>query len=312
MDPKPKVSPRDFFLHLGAVVALYWSAVSLLVLLFQSINNLFPDALEYYVDPYSSGIRFAIASLIIIFPVYWVITWMINKDLAENPSKKDLWVRKWLIYVTLFVAGLAIVGDLVTLLNTFLGGEVTARFILKVLAVLLVTGGIFGYYYQELKRDVSVMNGKVKSYMIAICIAVIASIIGGFIIMGSPASQRQMRFDERRTQDLQSIQWQVINYWQQKEKLPASLADLNDPISSFMVPTDPETGASYEYGVKSDKTFELCATFATKSTNSRGNVHEPAMPSLVKGSETWQHEAGRTCFERVIDPQLYPPRKTTL
>lgn len=34
----------------------------------------------------------------------------------------------------------------------------------------------------------------------------------------------------------------------------------------------------------------------------------PVMP----GSEfdaNWEHAAGRTCFERTIDPDLYPPRE---
>jgi hypothetical protein len=38
--------------------------------------------------------------------------------------------------------------------------------------------------------------------------------------MGSPNSQRLFRLDQKRIVDLQNIQYQVINYWQQKEKLP--------------------------------------------------------------------------------------------
>ena len=31
-------------------------------------------------------------------------------------------------------------------------------------------------------------------------------------------------------------------------------------------------------------------------------------PMAVKGqTDNWQHSAGRVCFERTIDKQLYPP-----
>jgi hypothetical protein len=63
-----------------------------------------------------------------------------------------LWIRKWLIYFTLFAAALIIIGDLVTLLNRFLEGELTVRFLLKVLAVFFVAGSVFYYYLWDLRK----------------------------------------------------------------------------------------------------------------------------------------------------------------
>ena len=117
---KPKVTPKDFFLWLGAMVALYVSVISLLTLYFQYINHLFPDALNYYVDPYSGAIRSAIASLIVITPLYIFLTRLLNKEIREHAEKKELWVRRWLIYITLFVAGITLAIDLIFLINTFL------------------------------------------------------------------------------------------------------------------------------------------------------------------------------------------------
>ena len=45
--PKRNI-PRDLFLHLLAIVTLYWSAISFTTLLWQFINYFFPDALYYY------------------------------------------------------------------------------------------------------------------------------------------------------------------------------------------------------------------------------------------------------------------------
>jgi len=91
--------------------------------------------------------------------------------------------------------------------------------------------------------------------------------------------------------------------------LPETLADLEDPISGFTIPTDPDSDAPYEYNVKGDLTFELCAVFARAYEGDDLSVRyvEP-VPTNGKGlNEAWKHDAGRFCFERTIDPELYPP-----
>ena len=137
---KPKASPKDFFLWAAAMVSLYASVVSLIMLLFSYIEYAFPDALSY-VDPYSTSIRFAIASLVVLAPTFLILMRVIRSDIEGAPEKFDLWVRRWALYFTLFVAGITIVVDLITLINYFLNGDVTTRFVLKVLVVLLVVGG---------------------------------------------------------------------------------------------------------------------------------------------------------------------------
>ncbi len=128
-----------------------------------------------------------------------------------------------------------------------------------------------------------------------------------------------MRFDATKTEHLQSIQWQIINYWQQKKAVPAALADLNDPISGFMVPADPQTGASYEFKKTGTMTFELCANFNRESRVNQSNQMaypergvdmidiSQTYPTKIGMEQTnWQHGVGRVCFPRTIDPQLYP------
>ena len=113
---KPKITPKDFFLQFGALIALYVSAGSLLSLLFTVINRAFPDALDlnYFYSPsvYSSGMRFAIASLVIVFPTYLILSWLITKESEFLPEKKALSLRRWLTYLTLFAATALALGDL--------------------------------------------------------------------------------------------------------------------------------------------------------------------------------------------------------
>lgn len=151
-----KTSPKDVFLHLLAIVTLYASAASFLVLIFQYVNVLFPDVISpegyYNLSGAYQAIRWSIASLIVIFPVFVLTSWFLNKGYEKNPSSRNLRIRKWLIYFTLFAAALILIGDLVTLLNHFLGGELTIRFVLKVLAVGFVAGSTFFYYFSDLKK----------------------------------------------------------------------------------------------------------------------------------------------------------------
>lgn len=312
---KTKMTPKDFFLYFGAMAALYVSAFSLLALLFAYIDVLLPDNLEYYRIDFSSGtIRFSIASLIIIFPTYIILTKILNNDVRRNPEKRDLWIRKWLIYFTLFVSGITIIVDLIRLINEFLGGELTTQFVLKIVSVLVVTGAVFGYYMLDLKGKWEREVRKAKTVGWITTFVVLAAVVSGFFIIGSPASQRLLRFDQEKVNDLQNIQWQLVNFWQSKEKLPDTLAELEDPISSFMVPVDQQTGEEYSYRKISGLKFELCAEFNKESTglsNINERIVKPVPISGGSGIEdsNWAHGEGEVCFERTIDPDLYPIRK---
>src|SRR3990167_5964104 len=118
---KPKTTAKDFFLWAGVLVSFYWTVIAYTFLVFDYINYTFPNQLAYYpADPYQSGISYKMASVIVLLPVYMLLMWLIRKDIASDPSRKDIWVRRWALIITLFVAGIAIAGDLIALLTTFL------------------------------------------------------------------------------------------------------------------------------------------------------------------------------------------------
>ncbi len=303
-----KTTARDFFLQLGVTVTLYVSAVSLLTLLFQIINLAFPDALEsrYYVDPYSTGMRWAIACLFIVFPLYLVLSWLANRDYRREPAKRELGIRKWLIFFTLFVAGVALAVDLITLINYFLGGEITIRFVLKVLAVLVVAAVIFAYYLVEVRREQGWSRSANRAFAWVDGAAVLGAIILGFVVMGSPFTVRLGRFDQQKVYDLENIQWQVIDYYQRQAHLPADLAALTDSIGGWSAPLDPQTGQPYDYRMVTPLSFELCADFNRESAPSQDkSLTRPIEPTF----SNWEHAAGRQCFARVIDPVRYPVNK---
>lgn len=133
-----------------------------------------------------------------------------------------------------------------------------------------------------------------KYFVYGVIAVVCVAVIAGFFMVGSPLNERVKRLDERRVNDLTALQYEIINYWQAKAKLPDVLMAVKDDIRGVSIPTDPETGAAYEYAVKSSNQFELCATFAREGY--------ATMPN-----DEWKHGAGKTCFTRTIDKDLYPP-----
>ncbi len=297
------------------IAALYASAGSFVALLFQYINVLFPDQLGFYYQGILNTIRQSTAALIVIFPVYILTSWLLAKEFKLHPEKRELKLRKWLIYFTLFVASLIIIGDLVGLVYNFLSGELTARFLLKVLAVFVTAGSVFGYYIWDLKIRRFPASSLPKILAWTVSVVILAVIVAGFVVVGSPFYQRQVRIDEQRINDLQNIQGQIINYWMNKNKLPANLVDLTDSISGFIAPKDPETGADYEYNIIVGKflSFELCAGFRTASLGMSDNNRAVPVPAkeFYRGDpnqQNWEHNKGQVCFERTIDPDLYPTR----
>jgi hypothetical protein len=204
-----------------------------------------------------------------------------------------------------FVAGAFLAGDLIALINTFLNGEVTTRFFLKVVVVFVLAGGIFWYYLEELRDRWQKEEKLSNSIGAGVSVIVAASVIAGFFLIGTPGDARATRFDQERVNHLETIQWQLVEYYRAKRELPEDLALVTDSIAFPELPIDPETGEPYTYTRTASTTFELCATFTRESDGTVGPYARPLAPG-IKGAD-WSHTAGEECFERTIDPELYPP-----
>jgi Domain of unknown function (DUF5671) len=296
-------TPKNFFLQLGIFITLYTSAISFLVFLFSVIDNVFPQVMDMYSD--TAGIRFSISTLIVVFPLFIWLGLLYRKFVTENPEFKDGKLRKWIIYFTLAVTGATIAGDIIVLINSFLAGEdFTTGFLLKVLSVFVVAGAIFTFCLQDLKGYFDANPKKSKFWSIFVSAVVLGSIILGFVMIGSPSHQRDVNFDSQRVSDLSNIQYQIVNFYQQKGVLPLDLTEVVDPLTGNVIPLDPETFESYKYKATDKLAFSVCANFKTLSdekTNKNINSY-----MVLSTNENWQHAIGETCFERKIDTDKFP------
>jgi hypothetical protein len=302
-----RTAPKDFFLWAGVIIALYGSIASF-ALLFEYINYAFPDALANYSDPYGGPIRIAMAAVIVLVPTLVVLLRIIRGSIEQEPGKANIWVRRWALGLTLFIATVTILIDLITLINTFLGGEITTRFELKVLIVLLIAAGVFMHFLADMWGYWITNPRKAISVGVGVIVLSIAVIVSGFFIIGSPTHVRMLRYDAQKVSDLQSIQYQVVNYWQTKRALPADLSTTVDTLSNQAVPLDPQSNGAYEYKATGPLSFQLCATFNAPTPDTAGRDATSDMPYTTAGgvNESWQHGAGKTCFDRTIDPERYP------
>jgi hypothetical protein len=152
--PKPYLSAREAFQYLIQFTTLYISAYYLGNLFFQIIDRLFPDpanpAVEYYIR---QAIRWSVSSLVVAFPVFLYVSWVTNRAIRTDANKRSSKVRRWLTYLTLFVAASFLIGDFITLVYNLLGGELTVRFVLKVLTIAVIAGTTFWYYLSDLRLD---------------------------------------------------------------------------------------------------------------------------------------------------------------
>jgi hypothetical protein len=295
--PRPYLSAADAFVYLVLFFTLYTSAFALVKLLFEFVHHHFPDS---GVRPWRSAdasIRWATASLVIAFPVFLTLSRKTYLALRDNPDKRNSKVRKWLSYMTLVVASGVLLCDVITLVYYFLAGELSVRFLLKFLIVGVVASAVFGFYIWHLRQDdldpaqLQPSHPGVRGLVGVVVAAVVASVVGGFFVAGSPGEARGVKLDRQRVQDLTLIANGIDLFWEAEGRLPTELEELSrNRVVLLKSVSDPDTAEPYEYEIKGEKEYALCATFDFENQMAEQRVR-------AYGSRFWAHDAGRDCFE---------------
>ena len=145
---------RDAFLYLLALSTLATWTIALGSLMFTYIDRWFPDPLVRQPIAASFEVSSEMACIIVGFPIFLLVMRFILREVETRPEKLESGIRKWLTYIALLIAAGTVIGDLITFLTFFLQGELTTRFVLKVLTVVAIAGSIFWYYLGSLKKGV--------------------------------------------------------------------------------------------------------------------------------------------------------------
>jgi hypothetical protein len=150
-------SARDAFFHLLAFTALYAWAISLISLFFTYIEFAFPDPATRTstsaVEGALSGIRWSLATLIVSYPLFLLVWSFLLREVRATPEKGTSGVRRWLSFLSLFVGAVTILADVITAVYSLVEGDLTVRFLLKVLVLLVITGALFIYLMLVLRSE---------------------------------------------------------------------------------------------------------------------------------------------------------------
>lgn len=123
---------------------------------------------------------------------------------------------------------------------------------------------------------------------IAAVVVAVATIVAAISVMGTPSEQRAARIDDRRVDDLETLDLSIRAFAEKRGALPTDLADIAREPGRRLPLKDPETGTAYEYRATAKNTYQLCAVFTTDTAETRS--------APARGE--WAHGKGRTCFDR--------------
>ncbi|MGE5565939.1 MAG: DUF5671 domain-containing protein [Parcubacteria group bacterium] len=153
--PRPYLPAQEVFTYALFFTALYVSAFNAGALIFHFIDRWFPDAAasRFQSTYFFDAIRRNISALIVAFPLFLFLFRLTQKAIEKDPTKHQSRPRKWLTYLTLFIAASSLIGDVSVLVYRVLGGELTTPFLLRVATVALIAGGAFWYFLADVRKD---------------------------------------------------------------------------------------------------------------------------------------------------------------
>jgi len=289
---------KGFVLQLASLATLFASLPALILLIFSIINLAFPDVGESYwqVQGAESSIRYTIATLVIFFPAYIFLTRKVNKG---RRSEGELYhkLTKWFIYLALLVAGLVMLGDLATVVFYFLNGEVTVRFILKAVTMLVIIGAAFYYYLMDAKSYWNEKERMAQAMAGIVSVVVLAFIVVGYLRIDSPSVTREINIDRQELVDLRNMHRQVQSYYQQNEILPESI---EQAYPDFPAPVAPKNREAYTYKVTGADSYQLCANFAKPTPETDRDSNQYYSIDKYTKNDIWDHGEGEKCFDRVV------------
>lgn len=300
--PKPVNAAKFVFLYLVHLISLVFTAISFSMIIYQAINKFVKDPVDLYSAMFQSdAAKFGIAALLVFAPIFYVVGRYINKALFEGEVVRDSAIRRWLTYLILFVSFLIFAGYLVAFVISFLNGELTLKFGLKVVTVLAVASTIFSFYFYDIKRkETKGVKDKVfKVYFIATLAAIIVVFVGAFFVIDNPMQTRAKNLDNDITNKFYTIDNCVDLYYREKKEMPKSMEDIKSNCTYMLddVTKDKVTGKAFEYQLKDGLKYNLCAEFRTSNKNDKNNG-QPYYSA--PDNKSMLHDAGWQCLERKV------------
>lgn len=156
------------FIYILFFISLYVLATAISGMLHLWIDKAIPNVIDssntgnssfdffsFLIDNFDtpSVIRGYISAIIVSFPIFMALSFILKKQLATQPVVKNLRSRKILIYITLIATFLILLGNVIATCYDFLAGTVTGNGLGHLGVTLIVAGAIFAYFIGEVIND---------------------------------------------------------------------------------------------------------------------------------------------------------------
>ena len=286
------------FFYMLSLVALVFMALSIGMIIFQIINKSLVDLINQYQGQYSPDqLKFAISALIISAPIFYVTVWQIYKNLFTGILGKDSDIRKWLTYFVLFVSSVVMIGWLIATINSFLGGELTLKFVLKSITAIAIAAAIFTFYLYDIKREevASKKDPVIRIYFYGSLAVVLAVFVASLFFVESPTQTRDRKYDITTLDKFERLDGAISTYFEENKKLPENLEILVDEFTYISQDdlADQASEIKFDYKIIGDNKYELCATFRAANTSKEDYPDDYYR-------DRWPHEAGYQCLGQKV------------
>ncbi len=319
--PRPKAygSAREAFLYIVYFSLLGMVATQIGSLAFAWIDRQFADDLtqnSYYGGWATTGMRWSVASLLVGYPIFLFLGWRLAAKKRKDAERRRSRVHAWLTYVTLIFAAGALIGDLVAVVFQFLNGELQSRFLAKAAVVGVISAAILWNYSRDVERHASGVDFAGRTLALVATLITGALVAWAFTIVRSPYSARLQMADEQRLQGLIETTRLIDCHYSYAGALPESLETMSAYLTDRAVrlpmadgcanvtPTDPATGAFYDYRAVDADTYEICADFAVGWPDAQGDNREWRPGGYYYSPTAGERRtlakpaaAGRQCYE---------------
>lgn len=150
----------DAFEHILLFISLYTMATAIALILHTFVDKWLPGVqADLYSNYYSNSdwqsvlLRGYTAALIVSLPVFSFLFLDLVKRMNKNPHLRTIKSRRVLIYITLVITFIIMLGNVISAVFTLLGGNITVNFLLHLFVTIAVSGIIFAYYFHEVRED---------------------------------------------------------------------------------------------------------------------------------------------------------------
>lgn len=157
--PVPQFGMWVTFEYVLLFISLYVTATAFAGILHNWVDSVLKDTLttssynSYSSSPDDYLLRIWIACIIVGFPLFAILFVAVKKQLMDKPAIKNLRARKQLIYVTLVMTFIIMIGHLIMTIFGLLDGKATGNSFAHLGVTFGVAGSIFTYLMNEVRED---------------------------------------------------------------------------------------------------------------------------------------------------------------